>query len=125
MVRPFLTGAIVKDCHSNLRIAQARRKLQEFILKQQEGPAVARQAALNPPADANTVFSGKAWGPPVDYLGKSDSDILMDYVENALEKAGYTTDVNTPDSRFYHNRQGDIHCGTNVCRVRPEYKWWQ
>jgi len=29
------------------------------------------------------------------------------------------------DSRFYHNDMGNIHCGTNVKRAIPSYKWWE
>ena len=76
--------------------------------------------------DGSSVFTGDAFGPVVNHLG-TNSDILMHYVKNLFQKASLTV-VETPDlpdSLPYHNNIGDIHCGTNVRRVIPIYKWWQ
>ncbi len=66
--------------------------------------------------DANTVFTGDAHC--------SEEEIFMGYVKDLFEKAGYT-DVNDANSLRYHDKGGDIHCGTNVQRTRPTYKWWE
>lgn len=77
--------------------------------------------------DANTVFFGDSYGPVIEDPNtgaEGANDILLDYVKNLFEKAGYA-DVNDADSRYYHHGSGDIHCGTNVQRTRPTYKWWE
>jgi len=66
--------------------------------------------------DGNTVFTGD----PNESTGT-----FINYVEDLFVEAGYTTDVNTPDSLRYHKWDGDIHCGTNVIRVIPGDKWWE
>jgi hypothetical protein len=58
-----------------------------------------------------------------DHSGSGASDILTDYVNALYGKAGFSTVINA-DSRYYHDGNGDIHCGTNEIRrfqVRP---WW-
>ena len=78
---------------------------------------------INSLADGDTVFTGNAYGPGV-LDDPNEPDILMNYVEKLLKKAGFS-DVNDADSRVYHNGLGDIHCGTNVQRVIPDYNWWE
>jgi len=65
-----------------------------------------------------------AYGPEVNYAGAGSSDILADYVAAAFARAGYTSVIEA-DSRWYHNSQGNIHCGTNVRRAIPAYLWWE
>jgi len=58
--------------------------------------------------DGNTVFTG-------DPYDDSGTNRFKDYVEDLFNKAGYS-DIVFADSIHYHNREGDIHCGTNVRR---------
>jgi hypothetical protein len=74
--------------------------------------------------DSGRVVTGRTYGPNVAYDGGMDKDILGDYVWAAFQKAGFTN-RNEADSRYYHNRDGDIHCGTNVRREVPAYNWWE
>ena len=67
--------------------------------------------------DGDTVFTGQTH--EVD-----TGNVLEDCVQALFQKAGFT-DVNFSDSSFYHDSSGDIHCGTNVQRERPMYKWWE
>ncbi len=78
---------------------------------------------VNSLIDGSKVFTGLAHGPEFDYLDKTNSDILMDYAQRLFQKAGYT--VKKADSRFYHHFGGDVHCGTNVKRNIPDYRWWE
>lgn len=73
--------------------------------------------------DGNTVFTAKSFGPEVDYLGNTDSDILGDYVEDMFEKI--YTNINYADERDYHEAMGSIHCATNAQREIPSYDWWK
>ena len=57
--------------------------------------------------------------------GGGASDILADYVAAAFFRAGYVLPPTTADSRYYHDGCGNIHCGTNVRRTIPSYKWWE
>jgi hypothetical protein len=58
--------------------------------------------------DGSTVFTGQTHE---QYTG----NVLKNYVTNMFGKAGYYT-VTYADSTYYHNGNGDIHCGTNVRR---------
>jgi len=60
--------------------------------------------------DGETVFTGD----PEEY----GTSVFSTYVEKLFEKAGYT-DVKMPDSWWYHEAGGNIHCGTNVRRSIP------
>jgi len=79
---------------------------------------------VNSLVDGVTVVTGNAYGPEVNYAGAGSSDILADYVAAAFARAGYTSVIEA-DSRWYHNSQGNIHCGTNVRRAIPAYLWWE
>ncbi len=77
--------------------------------------------------NGNTVFTGEPHGPHV-LNNQQDSnpadDILRSYVVSLF--GNVYNDVQVVPSRFYHNGQGDIHCGTNVRREIPSsYDWWE
>jgi hypothetical protein len=44
------------------------------------------------------------------------------YVNEAAELVGFTTVIKS-DEKWYHNRTGSIHCGTNVIREITG-DWW-
>ena len=70
--------------------------------------------------------SGYTAAPTVTITGGGGTaDILADYAAAAFRKAGYALPLVAADSRWYHNSQGNIHCGTNVRRAIPAYLWWE
>jgi len=78
---------------------------------------------VNSLVDGGTVFTGDPNGPKVLNEPNEPNDILMNYAKRLFIKAGFSG-VNDADSRYYHYG-GNIHCGTNVQRVIPDYKWWE
>lgn len=89
---------------------------------------------VNSLVDPDIVFTGKAYGPPVNtpILTANFNDILMSYVgwqfgDYGLEPPSPSNPSANPhpDSRGYHIGAGGIHCGTNVIREIPTYNWWQ
>jgi len=74
--------------------------------------------------DGNDVFVAQTYGPHVDIGGGAAVDILEDYVDRMLGRAGYT-DVHFCEERVYHNNAGSIHCGTNVRRSVSSPNWWE
>ncbi|MCP4379472.1 MAG: hypothetical protein GY794_25285, partial [bacterium] len=70
--------------------------------------------------------TGYTTAPTVTITGSGEGgarDILADYVEAAFGRAGYNRPLVSADSRDYHP-SGSVHCGTNVIRSIPSYKWW-
>lgn len=86
---------------------------------------------VNGVADGRTFITGKAFGPQVDYRGTGQlRDIFDDYFSHPIDPmgilrlAGYDHVIRA-DARVYHNNCGSIHCGTNVRREIPIFKWWE
>jgi hypothetical protein len=79
---------------------------------------------VNSLVDGTALVTGGSFGPEVNYLGAGNGDILADYVAAAFARAGYSS-VISADSTYYHDWDGDIHCGTNVKRWIPTYSWWE
>jgi hypothetical protein len=51
---------------------------------------------------------------------------MGEYVQEMFRMAGYAKpDQHTTDDRIYSNGCGSLHCGTNVQRAIPSYKWWE
>ena len=79
---------------------------------------------VNSLVDDNTVITGLAHGPVVDYLGSGAHDIMEDYMRASFLKGGYAS-VISAESEAYHDFDGNIHCGTNVRRQGFAYRWWE
>jgi hypothetical protein len=83
-------------------------------------------------ANGNTVITGDAFGPDVGWFSPTApaTDIFQDYSGDAFALARIGTggqNINPPtyvDGRYYSNREGFIHCATNVIRQIPASKWW-
>ena len=81
---------------------------------------------INCLVDGDTVFTRQTHE-------LNTGNIFIDYVTRLFGKADYYYDPENPDndniidadSYRYYYRCGDIHCGTNVQRERPTYKWWE
>jgi hypothetical protein len=75
--------------------------------------------------DGDTIITGYAYGPVVDYKGTGPRDLFQDDVDGTFKLAGFdpTKTVKT-EARFHNNNTGFIHCGTNVIREIPDTKWW-
>ncbi len=73
---------------------------------------------VNSLINGNTVITGVAWGPNVNWSGNGASDILQDYSTAAFNLAAIQN-VIAVDARYYANREGFVHCATNVVRIIP------
>lgn len=80
---------------------------------------------INALVDRDTIITGKAFGPKVDFDNNgTKTDLLQHYVTSAYQTA-YSRVVFT-DARAYHNGIGSIHCATNVWRDAPNVgMWWE
>ena len=79
---------------------------------------------LNALSDGDTIVTGRAYGPQVNWNGAGAADLFEVYTDAAYEEAGYETIVHA-DARLYHNSGGGLHCGTNVFRQLPDSAWWR
>jgi hypothetical protein len=84
--------------------------------------------SLNSLSDGQTIVSGKAYGPKVNWNGQGASqgasDLFEAYTAATFRKAGYTS-ITFTDTRLYHDSAGGLHCGTNTLRAIPGAKWWE
>lgn len=81
--------------------------------------------AVNCILDGTLVIAALPVGPTVDYRGNGRrGDILADYVRSAFKRLGMHH-VALVDDSAYHDRDGSLHCATNVIRRVPEDDWWR
>lgn len=80
--------------------------------------------SLNSLSDGDTVVTGKAYGPQVNWDGQGASDLFEAYTAASFHKAGYA-DIIFADTRLYHDSAGGLHCGTNTIRAIPGANWWE
>jgi hypothetical protein len=79
---------------------------------------------INSLADGETVVTGRAYGPKVNWDGRGRTDLFEGYASAAFRAAGYRNVV-LADTRLYHDAGGSLHCGTNTIRAVPAGKWWE
>jgi hypothetical protein len=78
---------------------------------------------VNSLTDGDTVVTGKAYGPQVNWNGNGKSDLFQAYANATFKGVGYKT-VEFTDTRLYHDSGGGIHCGTNALRALPTTRPW-
>jgi hypothetical protein len=80
---------------------------------------------VNCVVNANNVLTAQSFGPQIDYNGSGIHSILGDYVDAMFRRSGYTTVLTADDRSAYSNYSGSLHCGSNVERTIPVFKWWE
>jgi hypothetical protein len=79
--------------------------------------------SLSSLSDGQTIVSGEAFGPNVNWNGRGASDLFEAYTAATFRQAGYTN-VTFTDTRLSHDSAGGLHCGTNAFRAIPGAAWW-
>ncbi|ODA79767.1 hypothetical protein RJ55_05361 [Drechmeria coniospora] len=94
-------------------LAQKRRECKYPGMMSSISPAVVNGLVLS----RSRYIAPKPWGPMVN-----GTDIFESATRNSYQRAGF--DVDFVDDWQYHQRDGDVHCGTNTLRDASA-EWWK
>jgi hypothetical protein len=66
---------------------------------------------------AGNIYAPRQFGP----RNAAGIDFFEETIKNSVQEPVYFTDC----WDLYHRRMGEVHCGSNVKRTLPSWKWWE